>query len=127
VANYGNKEKALVYPFPSESFVRLWHLWKRYKREQHKFSYVSEVTEQTALDQLKPFDEEFATLIIERAMAKGWKGFVHQGTREEYQLLRTKPLNGLQSNNFNRHAGNSNHSSRQPANESIESIEARYR
>jgi hypothetical protein len=42
----------LVFPFHSENFVYQWQIWKTYKKEQHRFTYKSEASEQAALTQL---------------------------------------------------------------------------
>ena len=68
----------IVYPFDSASFLNHWKLWKKYKAEQHKFSYKSKVSEQAALKRLAELsnqDEGTATELINYAIAQGWKGF----------------------------------------------------
>lgn len=67
----------LVYPFDSKSFVEAWERWKLYKKQQWKFTYKSQVSEQAALNELKKIshgDEKKALAIIEYAIAKTWKG-----------------------------------------------------
>ena len=68
----------IVYPFENQSFLDHWKLWKKYKAEQHKFSYKSKVSEQAALKRLAELsnqDEATATELINYAIAQGWKGF----------------------------------------------------
>jgi hypothetical protein len=46
-------KRELIFPFHSENFVYQWQIWKTYKKEQHRFTYKSEATEQAALTQLQ--------------------------------------------------------------------------
>lgn len=79
----------LVFPFQTQQFISKWELWRKYKREQHKFSYKSVITEQAALKDLSEMscnNEEMAIKLIEHAMAKGWKGiyetnFINYGNK----------------------------------------------
>ena len=76
----GEKEKErfeINYIFNSDEFLKLWQIWKDYKKEQHKFQYKSKASEQAALNQLcnlSDGDEQFACKIINETMAHGWKG-----------------------------------------------------
>lgn len=65
------------FPYDSEIFEQLWQLWKKYKKEEHKFRYKSKVSEQAALKQLAKLakDEAEALAIIEQSIQNGWKGF----------------------------------------------------
>lgn len=63
-------------PF-SENFQPQWDFWKRYKKEDHNFTYKSAMSEQAALNELvylSDGNEEEAIRIINRSMAQGWKG-----------------------------------------------------
>lgn len=78
------RDKGIVYPFPSDEFVRLWGEFKVYRKEQHKFTYKSVRTEQGALNTLAKIakDEDEARTIITRTIGNGWKGFYpikHEG------------------------------------------------
>ena len=82
--------KEIVSPFQSENFIQQWQIWKQYKKEQHKFTYKSEASEQAALTQLQKMatnQERKAIEIIHHTMANGWKGFVEPKTdpRKETQ------------------------------------------
>lgn len=72
------KEEKVVFPFDSKEFHSMWDHWKTYKKQDHKFSYKSSVSEQAALNELSKFsngDESIALQIINQSIAKGWKGF----------------------------------------------------
>jgi hypothetical protein len=67
----------VIVPFDSDLFRESWELWKRYKREQFKFTYKSIISEQATLKDLAEIsnhDEQNAIKLIHRAIAKGWKG-----------------------------------------------------
>ncbi len=71
------KTKKIVLPFSSEKFSTAWELWKKYKKDQFKFSYRSAVTEQTALKKLAELskgDQKTALLILEQSVGNGWAG-----------------------------------------------------
>lgn len=55
-----------------------WNKWKKYKKDEFKFNYKSEISEEAAkkeLINLSDNNEEIAVKIIEQSIAKGWKGF----------------------------------------------------
>jgi len=67
----------IVFPFTSEAFKSIWELWKKFKLQEHKFKYKSEISEQAALKDLSEISdshEATAIKIIEKSMAKGWQG-----------------------------------------------------
>ena len=93
------KESNLVFPFNSENFIYQWQIWKQYKKEQHKFTYKSEASEQAALTLLQKMAtnrELKAIEIIHHTMANGWKGFVEpkidprKETQEAFQAVKEK-------------------------------------
>ena len=97
--NNKTKESNLVFPFTSENFIYQWQIWKQYKKEQHKFTYKSEASEQAALSQLQKMatnQELKAIEIIHHTMANGWKGFVEpkidprKETQEAFQAVKEK-------------------------------------
>lgn len=64
-------------PWDSLDFKKWWSNWKKYKKEQHRESYKSTLTEQAALKKLSELsegDEMLALKIIEESIAQGWKG-----------------------------------------------------
>jgi len=68
----------LIYPFDSENFKKYWNIWKQYKKEEHKFNYKSNITEQAALKKIGEVsknNESQALKIIENSIANGYKGF----------------------------------------------------
>ena len=69
-------DEPLVYPFTNEVFLNRWEAWKKYKKEQFKFSYKHS-GEQAALKTLGEISRgnlEVALAIIQQSMAHGWKG-----------------------------------------------------
>lgn len=97
--NKETKESNLIFPFHSENFVYQWQIWKTYKKEQHRFTYKSEATEQAALTQLQKMatnQERKAIEIIHHTMANGWKGFVEpktdprKETQDAFQAVKDK-------------------------------------
>ena len=93
------KESNLVFPFTSENFVYQWQVWKTYKKEQHRFTYKSEASEQAALTQLQKMatnQERKAIEILHHTMANGWKGFVEpkidprKETQDAFQAVKDK-------------------------------------
>ena len=89
----------LIFPFHSENFVYQWQIWKTYKKEQHRFTYKSEASEQAALTQLQKMatnQERKAIEILHHTMANGWKGFVEpktdarKETQDAFQAVKDK-------------------------------------
>lgn len=71
------EERVFVNPF-SNVFIPIWELWKQYKKEEHRFSYKSAITEQAAINNLSDLskgDELMARQIIMQSISQGWKGF----------------------------------------------------
>jgi hypothetical protein len=57
---------------------KVWSKWKKYKKDEFRFSYTSEVSENAAKNELLNLsnnDAELAIKIIEQSIANGWKGF----------------------------------------------------
>ncbi len=79
----------IVYPFDSKHFKDTWQLWKRYKREQHNFTYKSLLTEQAALKALSIYNENEAIQMIMHSMKNGYKGisFFISNKRNDLQTL----------------------------------------
>lgn len=66
-----------VMPWDTDSFKDAWATWKVYKKEQHRFTYKGNHSEQAALVELSELSEgleETALLIIRQSIAKGWSG-----------------------------------------------------
>ncbi len=73
----GNLFPKIISPWQSAVFEEAWLLWKKYKKEQHKFTFKSETSEQGALSDLAKIsknDEATAIQIINQSIAKGWNG-----------------------------------------------------
>lgn len=73
-----DKESAkIILPFDSEDFKTAWNGWKQYKKEQHKFTYKGQHSEQIALKSLgekSGNNEQTAIKIIQESIANGWNG-----------------------------------------------------
>jgi uncharacterized protein YdaU (DUF1376 family) len=74
----------LVLPFKSEEFLKMWAIWKIYKKQEHGFKYKSFVSEQAALNKLADLEptEQRAILTIKQSIENGWKGFFKLKTDE---------------------------------------------
>lgn len=89
-----DKKKEVVFPFNSIEFNSMWEHWKTYKKQDHKFSYKSLVSEQAALNELSKLsngNESAALEIINQSIAKGWKGFFE---------IKNETTNGKGKNGF---------------------------
>ena len=85
-----SKEEKIVMPFASEEFISKWKDWIDYKKEQHKFTYKSAKTHQSAVYLLfeeSNKDEATALKMLDRAMIKGWKGWVKPEPVNMFQEL----------------------------------------
>ena len=54
-----------------------WEKWKKYKKDEFKFNYKSEISEESAKKELLNLSEnnaEIAMKIIDQSIANGWKG-----------------------------------------------------
>ncbi|MES2620217.1 MAG: hypothetical protein V4615_05125 [Bacteroidota bacterium] len=66
----------LLHPF-SENFLPHWDRWLKFKKDQFRFTYKTQESLQTALNDLVKIsgeDEQSAIAHIDYAIAKGWKG-----------------------------------------------------
>ncbi len=83
---------ALRMPFTGEAFTRAWDNWVL-TLERERRQYPSVETAQTALDQLRPFDEAFATGLLQRAAAATppWQAFVFDDTLAKYRKQQQRP------------------------------------
>ena len=71
------KELKIVFPFNTEKFKIAWNAWKQYKKDQHKFIFKGEHSEQVALKELSEKSGHIETIainIIQQSIANGWKG-----------------------------------------------------
>jgi hypothetical protein len=72
-------KEEIIYPWVSDEFMKWWTMWKKYRKEEHKFNYKSAISEQATLKLLNNMAggiEKKAIEIIEYTIAKSWKGFV---------------------------------------------------
>ena len=75
--NVSVNDNDIIYPFNSENFIKFWGLWKKYKKDEHRFRYKTPLTEQAALKEIAELsngDEFTAIKIIEESIANGYKG-----------------------------------------------------
>jgi len=71
------KEKEIIFPFDSDNFKEQWTIWKQYKKDQFRFIYKTQISEQAALKHLANISKGIeidAIEIIHNALAQGWKG-----------------------------------------------------
>ncbi len=98
--NASDNVDVIVMPFDDEKFINAWKDWKQYKKEQHRFTYKSHMSEQAALKQLGDMSNgslEYALEIIFYTIAQGYQGLyepknkankpknIIQGFAESYQ------------------------------------------
>lgn len=74
-------------PFVGTAFTAAWHKWLKNLADQG-LGYSTPQQAENALALLAPFDEAYATGLLERAAAAKWKGFVFDDSLAKYQ--RTK-------------------------------------
>lgn len=68
---------AIEYPFESEKFIKEWDRWKEYKKLEHRFTYKTLDSEQSAIKKLAKDsgnDEQIALQMINDSIANGYKG-----------------------------------------------------
>lgn len=73
-----NKQEEIKFPFGDEDFLKMWKIWKDYKKKEFNFKYKSSASEQGALKQLAKTannNKETAIKILEQSISNGWKGF----------------------------------------------------
>ena len=71
-----SKVNKIEYPWDDERFIQVWDFWKKYKKEQFKFSYKP-IGEQGALSKLHELSGgklETAMMIIKQSIQNGWAG-----------------------------------------------------
>lgn len=71
------KETELIYPFDTPEFLEAWDLWKRFKKEQFRFTYKP-IGEQAALKNIADLANgnlNTAIEIIHQSIKNGWQGF----------------------------------------------------
>ncbi|HDZ04864.1 hypothetical protein LCGC14_0371080 [marine sediment metagenome] len=76
--NKDNIKKGVNLFFNTETFKSKWKDWREYKNDEFEFKYKSKQSEQATLTELYNLSgekESIAVKIIDRSMAKGWKGF----------------------------------------------------
>lgn len=64
--------------FTSQRFIDAWDEWKLYKKQQHNFTYKSEISEKKMIKQLFNMaagNESLALQIIDHSIANAWEGF----------------------------------------------------
>lgn len=91
----------LVFPWNTDNFKKSWDRWIRYKKDQYKFIYKSNDSQQAAMDDLFKISkgkESVAIEIINQSIAKSWSGlfelknqlFVEETTTKMDEVERTK-------------------------------------
>jgi hypothetical protein len=67
----------LIYPFDTPEFFAAWNLWKEYKRQQFRFTFKGNISEQAALKKLATLaagDVRQAIFLIQNAIQNNWQG-----------------------------------------------------
>lgn len=67
----------IIYPFDNPEFLEAWDLWKRFKKEQFRFTYKP-IGEQAALKNIADLANgnlNVAVEIIHQSIKNGWQGF----------------------------------------------------
>lgn len=70
----------------SIDFTEVWIRWKKYKKEEFRFSYKSEDSEKESIEELLKLsrsNEVVARAMIKKSMAKGWRGFFELDDTQE--------------------------------------------
>ena len=98
--------KELVYPFSDKSFHNLWEVWKKYKKQQHNFTYKGEISEQAALKEVGELANgnlNLALKLIQNAINNGWKGIfaIQSGKQKSSGYTDDELLNAVQQQNAN--------------------------
>ena len=73
------KDDELNYHFDSQNFKEAWNDFKQMKKKLHKFEYANPKSENRQLTQLyndSKGNEAFAIKLLQKAIDKGWKGWV---------------------------------------------------
>lgn len=95
-----------VMPWDSAEFKDAWDLWKVYKKEQHKFVYKGNHSEQAALMGLSEKAEgveETALAILRQSMANGWSGLFKLRTeKNDGKPNPSKPRTGGPNDGYKR-------------------------
>jgi uncharacterized protein YdaU (DUF1376 family) len=75
------EKRNILLPWETDTFKATWERWKKYKKEQHSFTYKGRLSEQSALNKLKGDyqTESRATAAIENSIASGYKGIFESG------------------------------------------------
>lgn len=91
------REEEIVFPWSSEEFKKWWEMWITYKKEQHRETYKSNLTQQAALKKLSELAggvEAVAILIIEQSIANSWRGLfeLKQSKNGRGEQVERKPI-----------------------------------
>ncbi len=93
------KESKVIIPFDNDEFIQVWDFWKKYKKEQFRFTYKP-IGEQGALSkiyELSGKDARKAMLIIKQSIQNGWVGlFELKGKFKTEEYDREKIFSDLQ-------------------------------
>lgn len=90
----------LTFPFESEDFKRLFYVLMTQPKWRVKTKTLTAM--QANLNEIAQFEEEFAKILIQQSISKGWASLVYESTPKQYlQWLREKTgaTNQYQQNN----------------------------
>ena len=89
----------IIYPWDDEKFIQVWEFWKKYKREQFRFTYkpIGETATINKLFELAGGDLGIAMLVIKQSIENGWSGlFELKGKFKTQEYDREKIFDDLQ-------------------------------
>lgn len=67
----------MIYPFDTHEFKSAWDLYKRFRKDEHKFKFKSKISEQASLKKIGRISknkEEIAIAIIHQSIENNWRG-----------------------------------------------------
>ena len=97
--NEDERSKEILMPFDEDEFKEVWEFWKKYQKEQYRFTYkpIGEKGALSKLYELSGGKLDIAMLIIKQSIQSGWKGlFELKGKFKTEQYDRDKIFADLQ-------------------------------
>lgn len=95
----------IIYPFESDVFLAEWERWKKYKKDQHRFTYKSIDSEKTGLADLFKLaqkNEQTAIEIINQSIAKAWSGLFELKNKKNENGINQQPIKRSKSDSAER-------------------------
>jgi len=101
-------KEEIILPFQTDNFIKFWDLWKQYKKEEHKFTFKSEISEQSALKKIgkdSENNENTAIEMIEYSIANGYKGLFKDNNYGKQNRKQGATIEQIAESHF-KHFGN---------------------